>query len=670
LNLYLQRVHILFDSGLNTNQSAPVKPSEALELLRQDIAAHKDQTAHKSYLGSAVSTLASLGRTDSLAPVEKLSNDLQEAIKKGDTATAGKLAADAKIVIAEDKKALHTDSLVTQYGTGMLKTAGLFIPSKLGYAVSGLAYALDQAKPGDSLSNQAIDCGLGLTKGLALKGSFQYVGAMDLGIAAKAVSLGVSSRVTDMALARQTYADGNGYSALTGLSRTVDASFNRTALASDVITFGLAHGALSGINRATGGALTSSPFWSTVATGGVFGVSSGSVNEITRQHQAGESFDFQKVLTSAALTGVTDMIAAGPGGKMTSMRAAAMERQSTSDQTQASTEQTRIAPGLQRNFPGSTSREFQLVNGDQQVIEQLRNSPDKFVFAPVREVSLLGELGPKKNMLIQHLEAKEDGASTLAINRSVYGIADLLATCNPKMLPEYLQSKHIIPSAESLWLTQDTSGRLRFSDAIPTDLKPNESQPLKLGRTVSEMLLGPETPSHLEDTHDKSAMAQAMRHFKTPARYFNGGADSIAFELPDRNILKITDKGWDPTWGTREIWTPRGMKRIDAPMVQKPQTIDLRDASVTYFIQKRMLSPVTAKDLNVFDGQIERDGTYKFWDNDFKSHGKNQLGFDPQSRELYVIDYDSVRLPHLVPKDAEVGGSTWFASRYLAHHDD
>ncbi len=620
-------------------------------------------------MGYAVSLLASLGPRASLAPVEKLSNDLQEAIKKGDTATSQKLAADAKIIVEEDKKALRTDSLVTQYGTGMIKTAGLFVPSKAGYALSGLAYALDQAKPGDSLNNQAVDCGLGLTKGLALKGSFQYVGAMDLGIAAKAVSFGISSRVTDMALTRQTYAEGNGYSALTGLSRTVEGSFNRTALASDVITFGLAHGALSQINSATGGALRNSPFWSMVATGGVFGVSTGSVHEITRQHQGGESFDFQKVLTSAALTGVTDMIAAGPGGKMTSMRASAMERQNTSDQTPTGAEQTKIAPVLQRNFPGSTSREFQLVNGDQQVVDLLRNSPDKMVYAAVREVSLAGALGPQKNMLIQHIEAGKDGASALAVNRSIYGIADLLATCNPKLLPEDLQAKHIIPSAESLWLTQETGGRLRFSIAMPTDLKPNESQPVKLGRTVSEMLLGPETPKHLEDTHDKAAMAQAMRNFRTPARYFNGGADSIAFELPDRNILKITDKGWDPTWGSREIWTPKGMKAIDAPMIQKPQTIDLRAASITWFIQKRMLSPVTERDLNLFDSQIEQDGTFKFWDNDFKSHGKNQLGFDPKTRELYVLDYDSVRLPHLVPKDAEVGGSTWFANRYLMHHD-
>jgi hypothetical protein len=672
LGLSPQRNNPLFESGLQ-NQSAPAKPSEALELLRQDIATHREQTANKSYLGTAVSTITSLGRADSLAPVEKLSADLQDAVKKGDDARAAKLAADASMLVSEDKKAMHTDSLVTQYGTGMIKTAGLFIPGKPGYALAGLAYALDQAKPGDSFGNQLTDGGLGLAKGMALKGTFQHVGGMELGIAAKAVTLGISSRVADSALTRQTYSDGNGgYNALTGLTRTLDKSFNRNALVSDVVTFGLAYGALGGLNGITGGALKNSPFFSTIATGGVFGISSGSVQEINRQQEAGEKFDFGKVLTSAALTGATDMIAAGPGAKMTSMRASALESQSkpaehqtNADQTSTLADQLKGAPTIERNFPGSTSREFQLVDGNQQLIEQLRNSPDRFILAPVQEVSPTGSLGPEKNMLIQHLQPGQSGAP----KTFWYQAADLIASCNPKLLPEDFQSKHIIPSAESLYLTQGVGGRIRFSDTVPIELRPNQPQPIKLGNTVSELILGSQTPKHLEDTHDKAAIAAAMRNFKTPVRYFNGGADSIAFELPDHHILKITDHGWDPTWGTREIWTPQGMKRIDAPILQKPQTINVdRETAVTYFVQKRMMSPVTANDLRLFDNQIERDGKYKFWDNDFQSHGKNQLGFDPDTHELYVIDYDSVRLPHLVP-DQTIGGSSWVGNRYFHRYE-
>ncbi len=571
-------------------------------------------------MGYAVSALTSLGRGNTLKPVEQLHDQLSEAVRKGDTATANKLAAEAKSTVDADKQAMHTDQLVTQYGAGMVKTAGLFIPSKVGYAISGIAYALDQAKPGDSISNQLVDGGLGAAKGLGIKGSFSYLGAKDMGIAMKAVSLGVSSRVIDTALSRQTYADGTGYSVSAGLARTIDQSFNRTALASDVITFGLAHGALTGINGITSGALRNSPFWSTVATGGVFGVSAGSVHEINRQHEAGEKFDFQKVLTSAALTGVTDMIAAGPGARMNS---------------------------VQRTLPGSSSREFQLVNSDQRVIDQLRSNPSQFVYTPVREVTASGALGPQQNILIQHLEAFQGGSSKLAINAKA---ADLIATCNPSQLPEGLMPKHIMKTAQSVYVTQDPTGRLRFTDSEPTALRPGESEPVKLDSTVSDLLLSKGTPKHIENTHDKTAIAEAMRHFKTPVRYFNSGVDNISFELPDRSILKVTDHGWDPTWGTREFRTPDGIRPFDGPMLRKPQTIELGDTTVTYFVQKRLLTPVTTADIRNFDRLINEDGKYKFWDNDFKSHGAKQLGIDPDNGKLYLIDYDAVRDPRLVPR--------------------
>lgn len=558
--------------------------------------------------------------------------------------------------------------LVNQYGTGMVKTAGLFLPGKLGYATSGLTYALDQAKPSDSVSDQLIDGGLGLAKGLGTRATFQIVGSKELGIASKAVSLGISTRVIDSALTRQTYAEGNSYSALAGLSRTFDQSFNRSALAADVITFGLAHGAASGLNGITGGALKNSPFLSNVTTGGFFGVSAGGVSEINRQRQAGEQFDISKVLTTAALTGVTDMVASVPGAHLTAKRAARVTElaENTSDMpTGRGSDSSKIAPLVQRNFNGSTAREFQLVNASESVLNRVRGSNTTPVVTAVQEVMRGGELGPVKNMLIQHLEPGKSGTSTVESNKGIYGFADLIATCNPSALPEALRRNHVIPQAESIYLTESNTGRLRFTDALPAQLKAGESQPVKLGgQTVSEVLLGPQTPKYLEDTHNKEAMARAMRGFKTPVRYFNGGADSIAFELPDRNILKITDHGWDPSWGSREIWTPGGARRIDAPIVRPPQTIELQDAAITFFVQKRMLSPVTERDLRQFNNQIEHDGKYKFWDNDFKEHGQKQLGFDPDTHELLVIDYDSVRVPKLVPKQ-QVEGDSWIGNRYL-----
>jgi hypothetical protein len=607
------------------------------------------------------------------------------------------------------------DFQIDKYGAGMVKTAGLFLPGRAGYAVAGAAHALDQAKPGDSIANQFIDAGLGLTKGLALKGSFDYVGAKDMSIALKAVSLGTSYRVLDGALTRQTYLNADGKFDLgDGLAKTFDQSFNKTALASDVLIFGLSHGALSGINGITSGALKGSPFWSTVTTGAVFGAASGSAQEINRQQTAGEKFDVEKILTAAALTGVTDMVAAAPGAKLISMA----QRPSTFEQNRVESGHTgsgdsatahestfgkesslgnltglgresgsgnefasrgyrpesltgegselRINPVIQRNLSDSHSREFQLVNGDQRVIDQLRSAPRDPVFAAVREVTPSGVLGPTESLIIQHLEAHPTSFNT--INKQAFGGADLIATCNPRSLSSELLAKHILPEAEGVYVTQDQSGRLRFTDAAPAQLKPGESEPIKLDNTVSDVLLSARTPQYVENTHDKSAIAKAMRHFKTPVRFFQSGVDSIAFELPDKSILKITDHGWDETWGNREIWTKKGLKLIDAPILVRPQTIDLPDSSLTYFVQKRLQSPVMMPELRAFDRQIVEDGKYVFWDNDFGLHGRKQLGVDPDNGEIYLIDYDAMRLPHLVPK--EEPRSIDDIDRILERYDD
>lgn len=624
---------------------------------------------------------------------------------KGDAESASRLANQATRLVDADKKSLKLDLQIDQYGAGMVKTAGLFMPGRPGYAISGAAYALDQARPGDSITNQLMDGGLGLTEGLGLKASFDYIGAKDMSIALKAVSLGTSSRVLDGALTRQTYLDANGnFDFGDGISKTFNQSFNKTALASDVIIFGLSHGAISGINGISGGALKASPFWSTVTTGAVFGAASGSAQEINRQQQTGEKFNIEKILTSAALTSVTDMVAATPGARMVSMA----QRPSMVDQSNAPTgrsetvgrnsqnsdqsnepvgsselaikglgvndltvgsSETKINPIVQRNFPDSHSREFQLVDGDQKVIDQLRAAPGSPILAAVREVTPSGVLGPTERLLIQHLEAYRNGASANTINLRAFGGADLLATCNPRSLSQELLAKHILPTAEGVYVTQDNGGRLRFTDAAPTQLQPGESEPIKLDNTVSDLLLGKRTPQYIENTHDKTAIARAMRHFKTPVRYFDSGVDNIAFELPDKSILKITDRGWDESWGNREIWTKDGPKLTDARILIRPQTIDLPDQSITYFVQKRLLSPVMIPELRAFDRQIVEDGKYVFWDNDFGIHGQKQLGMDPDNGEIFLIDYDAMRLPHLVPKE-EIESPEDLVDRILERYND
>jgi len=690
---------VAYDSiGHDPSWSPSATGSDAVHLLSEEAQLHAKQTADQSWLQRGLSSATQFWThsNTSLENVNELSHEIQAALDKGDSATAGRLALTAQKLAEADHNAMASEATIDGYGAGMLKTAGLFMPGKTGYALSAAAYAADSFKPNQSLGLAAVDAGLGLAKGLALKGSFELIGKGNYNVAVKGVSMGLASRAAELTLSRQTYLDAKtgDYSAALGAQRTLGGMFDPASMASDVVTFGLAYGALGKLGAT--GALKNK-FVATVATSGVFGISSGSVEEIRRQQAAHEDFDLGKVVNHAFWTGVTDMVAAAPGGIVNASMAPKIEARTVAnagagttanvagtDGTDAAaqpasgleqgaeqTERRIAATGIQRNFPGATAREFQLVDPTLPVAETLRQSPQSYMYVPVREVAASGQLGPEQNLLVQHLGEGLPLIDTLAAK------ADLLASCNQSLLPDDMRSKQVLLSNQpGLWLTQATDGRLRFSTAMPETVSPGESQPVELrfaARSVSDLLLDPRASERLRDMHDLSAMGTAMKHFKIPAlQIMDGGADSVVLELADRRILKITDKDWNPEWGSRRIVSPWwGEREIDARMLTKPQSIDLADGPATYYIQERARTPVHIEDLQAFDAMIDQEGTYKLWDNDFSQHGIHQLGYVPRPGEphsVVLLDYDALRTPDKVPKQAKQGG-TWWAHRYVGDYD-
>ncbi|MGH9550693.1 MAG: hypothetical protein ACRD3W_15035, partial [Terriglobales bacterium] len=86
-------------------------------------------------------------------------------------------------------------------------------------------------------------------------------------------------------------------------------------------------------------------------------------------------------------------------------------------------------------------------------------------------------------------------------------------------------------------------------------------------------------------------------------------------------------------------------------------------------VQQRAKTPVSLTDLDNFAYWIDRDGTYRMWDNDFSSHGAKQLGYIPLKNGkngLVLLDYDAVRLPSEVPaqKKGSSRGLPWLNSSY------
>ena len=114
------------------------------------------------------------------------------------------------------------------------------------------------------------------------------------------------------------------------------------------------------------------------------------------------------------------------------------------------------------------------------------------------------------------------GEGLAKINERLASKADLIATCNPSCLPDFLRGKHILSSAqETLWLTQ-IGDRLKFSTGLDRLASPSGMlQPVALGeKSVSSLLLDPNTRSMLrhKDTHDLGLYADVLRDFKIPAK--------------------------------------------------------------------------------------------------------------------------------------------------------
>jgi hypothetical protein len=714
--------------------SAATEQNQALESLRRESQAHKQQNADRGLIGVAVTSLTEFwhGSAASAGKIDSLATDIAASVKAGDSKRTADLEKEAQTAILADQKALRAASQIDQYGSGLIKSVGLFMPGKYGYALTAATAALDTYKPGaqgtkgtlgtgertgHSFLEQTVDMGLGVTKAVGLKASFAYAASHNWGIAGSAVGLGVASRVAEVTLNRSTYESGNGqYSAGLGASRIFAASTDTSALACDAISFVVARGALGKLNQS--GALVESKMLSSVVAGGIFGASKGSSDEVIRQVKAGV-FEPGQFATHVAAGAATNMIGAAIGAKAGEVRAL---NPSGSANFKAGENLVKPTAGLvkpadvlakaadgttqhfepaainqaQRNFPGSTSREYKMVGTILPLAEMMAASKQAVSMTRVREVKAGGELGPEQTLLVQHhdgvpisskgtsirsgresdsrtskatdlaanqaadltasLAAGQRAGETVAkINERLASKADLIATCNPSCLPDFLRGKHILSSAqETLWLTQ-IGDRLKFSTGLDRSASPSGMlQTVALGEnSVSSLLLDPNTRSMLrhKDTHDLGLYADVLRDFKIPAkRIIDGGADSVVIELSNSQILKVTNQTWNPTWGTRTFRDAQGAEhRFDARIIGTPKLTDGPYGPANFYIQERVTTPVSKASMDLFAQKLDRDRRYSFWDRDESQLGYIDIGGGKKG--LVLIDYDAVRPPHLVERN-------------------
>ena len=301
------------------------------------------------------------------------------------------------------------------------------------------------------------------------------------------------------------------------------------------------------------------------------------------------------------------------------------------------------------------------------------------------------KLGPEKTMLIQHVEPG------LKVPVERFSAAELLATCDPKLLEalgvKNVGQRHLFPEAGNspVMLQVPGSNRLRFS--LPEALKSAEpavqlgksvSEEFGKGMTVSDWLRAVDTKHRMSDLHDVRMIAKALEHLKMPIeRYLGGGADTIAFQMKNGDILRVTDKPFRTEWGQRTVDVNGKETRFDASILGKRYQVNVDGTPVNYYVQTKGITPVSVEDVAMFQRLVERDGRYVFWDNDGGVWGQSQLAYVPllkmengmltaipvpsragmKNRGIALIDYDAVRIAGTEPKQP-AGEKPWGSWRY------
>jgi hypothetical protein len=291
--------------------------SAAEEMLRsvQQQLKKDDETKHgRSYLGTALDFVWRFDEASN-SQLKNYEKEIEKDVKDQNYGAVSKMREEVETALKKDSKHHDIQDGIDLYGGTALKIGALFYGGKVGWGATAGMYALDSAHPADDGWKQALDFGLGATKGVAYKGMLNGVMESTLPLPAKGLALSLGGRGLDTLLTSDNYYDRKTgqYNFSTGLTATGRELTDLKHLAIDGAVMTVGFGLGYGLNRFLGPVVSNSPLWSRIATSGMAGVSRGAIGEVAAMEAAGEQFSFQRVARSGALMGTVYALAAVPG---------------------------------------------------------------------------------------------------------------------------------------------------------------------------------------------------------------------------------------------------------------------------------------------------------------------------------------------------------------------
>lgn len=214
------------------------------------------------------------------------------------------------------ERAKSVSDEATYYSKAFIKTAPLFMRGPAALGGLALAYASDEAKIGDTVSNQIIDAGLGIGKAGALKASFAVAHTYGLTPAWTGIGLGITGRAAETWLTRDNYYDQTGrFNLQSGLLKTAETTFDPKRLAMDAATGAFMDVAWGKMYARSRGTIQYDIVKAQTIAGATMGLASGGGNEAIRQWESGEKFDPLKIVGRGVMQAGVDGLAARVGGK-------------------------------------------------------------------------------------------------------------------------------------------------------------------------------------------------------------------------------------------------------------------------------------------------------------------------------------------------------------------
>ncbi len=592
--------------------------------------------------------------------------------------------------------------------TDFLKSALLFMPmaGRLGKAATvatGLVYGLNEMDSSEGASLENLGRGaMGVTKGLGTRYAIGKIGSLQsLNFAARGVTMGLAARTIDVGCSPGTYTDSSGkFSLSTASDRMQSVLLDKKALGMDLMVIGLAHLPPSFTNR-LGGA---DPLIKNMQMGASFGLATGTLSELDRQQQSGESFDGQKLAWSALSRGGLDALAAAPGGLYGRRLAAASAMHGTEAsrppaerpavlsiknglETQPAVHDgptgAKLVPpidvrtlSVSRSLePGSQTegvKQYVVTAGDfSKVLDHRRGS----ALLTVQEVEASGKpVGNKQSLLLGHLDAK----TRLPV--ASIGPETRIASCNPQMLTDGLRPQHLFPGANGdIFLGVGKGNRITLATSV--SLLPTEA-PLKLAlggegphwRSVAEML---KDPIVLNDIAAKTIRFGLPFQPERIARWaweisdqpdlvpkggvsngkpygYVAGGEQLTIQLqplvPGETVgpmLKFSTLDFRKSWGFRKF--PLGFK--DAEVLDGPYRMTMPGGEYNHWYLQPKAVPLSSRDTELvheFASEVRAAGRHNFWDYKIEQFGRllgpnGEFVMGPNKEpQVVLLDYNSI----------------------------